>query len=363
MRKIMLSRMVWNVIAWCLLPMVADAGDLSKTIRAAQSKVVKIYGAGGLKQMESYQSGILISPEGHVLTALSYVLDTEDLTVILDDGRKWQAEFMSSDPVTELALLKLPVENDTLPHFNLRNESAAQRVFPGQRILALSNLYGIATGDEPVSVLQGVVTAIAPLKARRGAHQANFTGQVYVLDAFANNPGAAGGALIDWQGRLLGVLGKELRSEVTGTWLNYALPTVGITKTVDSMLAGRFEPNPAELPPPGQSHSAESLGFSLVPDVLPRTPPYVDTLRRNSAAEQAGLRPDDLIVFVGGEPVDSHRAVVVQLRRSENVEPLLLSVLRDGALREFELAKLEPQGEAAKSVVEPVAVDTEDVKP
>lgn len=320
----------------------AAAADLHQTILRAQSKVVKIFGAGGLRQLEAYQSGILISSEGHVLTALSYVLDTDDLAVILHDGRKWQAEFIGSDPVTELALLKLPVEGEQLPHFDIRSVASQQRARPGDRILALSNLYGIATGDEPVSVLQGVITAIAPLKARRGAYQANYRDQVYVLDAYANNPGAAGGALVDWQGRLLGVLGKELRSEVTGTWLNYALPTKSFVSTVDDLLAGRIDRNRVDSPVPEQSHSTESLGFSLIPDVLPRTPPYVDSIRRDSPAQQAGLRPDDLLVFVGSEPVDSHRAVTQQLDRLESNEPISISVLRDGALREFTLIYVAP---------------------
>ena len=312
------------------------AADLQQTIRTAQSKMAKIYGAGGLRQMEAYQSGILISPEGHVLTALSYVLDTDDLAVVLDNGRKWQAEFVGSDPLTELALLKLPVEGEQLPYFNLRS-AAARQARTGQRILALSNLYGIATGDEPVSVLHGVITAIAPLKARRGAFQANYRDQVYVLDAYANNPGAAGGALIDWEGRLLGILGKELRSELTGTWLNYALPIPSIVTTVDDLLEGRTDRSSSGLPPPEQPHSTESLGISLVPDVLPRTPPYIDSIHRNSPAEQVGLRCDDLVVFVGGQPTDSHRSVVKEIEAHDSYEPIVISVLRDGALREFTL--------------------------
>jgi len=324
-------------LACLLLPLIpaADAADIQQTIRVAQSKVVKIYGAGGLRQMEAYQTGILISAEGHVLTALSYVLDTDDLAVILDDGRKWQAEFLGSDPLTDLALLKLPVEQP-LPYFDLRS-AASRKAAPGERILALSNLYGIATGDEPVSVLQGVITAIAPLKARRGAFQANYRDQVYVLDAYANNPGAAGGALVDWQGRLLGILGKELRSEVTGTWLNYALPTASFVETVDDLLAGRTDRTVSVLPAPAEPLSAEVLGILLIPDVLPRTPPYVDTILRDSPAERAGLRPDDLVVFVAGEPIDSRRAVMKQLEKHDRAEPITISVLRDGELRDFSL--------------------------
>ena len=343
MRKFSLSLLtVAYLVCWqssCL-----QAAELQKTIRTAQTKVVKIFGAGGLRQLEAYQSGILVSAEGHVLTALSYVLDTDDLAVILHDGSKWQAEFLGSDPLTELALLKLPAKESHFPHFDLEDAAIAYHTTapPGQRILALSNLYGIATGDEPVSVLQGVITAIAPLKARRGAYQANYRGHVYILDAYANNPGAAGGALVDWQGRLLGILGKELRSEVTGTWLNYALPTSSFAKTVAELRAGRFDRTRAELPTPEESHSPEVLGIALIPDVLPRTPPYIDRVLRNSPAEKAGLRPDDLVVFVGTEPVDSHRGVVRQIEQLEQAEPVTLSVLRDGELREFTLAIPDP---------------------
>lgn len=311
----------------------AVASELKITIREAQSKVVKIFGAGGFRQLEAYQSGILISPEGHVLTASSYVLDTDDLAVILHDGTKLQAEFLGSDPITELTVLKLLVQDQQLPFFDLHSH-ASKTAMPGQRILALSNLYGIATGDEPVSVLQGVVTAVAPLRARRGAFQANFRGDVYVLDAYANNPGAAGGAMIDWNGRLLGVLGKELRSEVTGTWLNYALPTSGIANTVEALREGRVE-STTPLLAAEDSHNAESLGLSLIPDVLSRTPPYVDGVRRNSPAEKAGLRVDDLIVFVGGTPIDSHKTFSQHLNSFDAAEELKITVLRNGNLREL----------------------------
>lgn len=329
----------------------ACAADLQRTIREAQSKVVKIYGAGGFKQMEAYQSGILLSAEGHVLTAQSYVLDTDDLVVTLHDGRKWKAEYLASDPITDLALLKLPVEAEQLPHFDWRGESS-RRARPGERILALSNLYGIATGDEPVSVLQGVVTAIAPLRARRGAFQSNYRDEVYVLDAYANNPGAAGGALVDWQGNLLGVLGKELRSQVTGTWLNYALPTHGIATTVERMLEGRIDVDASVLPADVETHTTEALGISLIPDVLPRTPPYVDSVRRGSPAENAGLRSDDLIVFLNGEPIDSHKSLVKQLGRIEDLDPVTVSVLREGKLRDFPLESVPTDEENEPATVE-----------
>jgi len=340
------------VVLVALATISVNAGDLQQTIRQAQSKVVKIYGAGGLRGMEAYQSGILVSAQGHVLTALSYVLDTDDLVVMLDDGRKWQAEFLGSDPVRELAVLRIPVEEEPLPHFDLQ---ASVQAAEGDRVLALSNLYGIATGDEPVSVLQGVVTAIAPLDARRGSQQSDYRGTVYVLDAYTNNPGASGGALVDWQGRLIGVLGKELRSRVTGTWLNYALPTEDIASVVEVLIAGR-ELDSMKDPrvSPERSLSTEALGFMLVPNVLPRTPPYVDTVRPNSPADKAGLRPDDMVVFVAEEPIASCQALVEAIGLFEYEDQVQLSVLRDGALIEIQLRSAGNQrGENSEKGVKP----------
>lgn len=321
----------------------AAESQLHNVIRATQAKVVKIYGAGGLRQLEAYQSGILISAEGHVLTVLSYVLDTDDLAVVLDDGRKFRPELVGSDPLRELALLKLPLDGEALPYFDLKSSASANI---GERVMAVSNLYGIAAGDEPVSVLQGIITALAPLEARRGSFVTANRDQVYIVDAFANNPGAAGGALVDWQGQLLGLLGKELKSRVTGTWLNYALPTATFTESVDNMLAGRSADLVAPSQLPEDSLNAELLGIRLVPNVLAMTPPFIDSVRRGSAADRAGLRPDDLIVFVAEKQITATRSLLEELSYHDQREEIALGVLRDGALVQVSL-KLADESPAA----------------
>jgi len=359
-------RIILSLVLIATASLPCPAKSLRTVLRESQQKVVKIYGAGGLRQMEAYQTGVLISPEGHVLTVLSYVLDTDDLAVVLDDGQEFEAEFLASDPVLELALLKLPVET-LLPHFDLNKHAKA---VVGDRVLALSNLYGIAGGDEPVSVLQGVVTAVAPLRARRGRFQTNFAGHVYMVDAHANNPGAAGGALVDWQGRLLGLLGKELRSEVTGGWLHYALPVEAFQATAEDMQAGRrLDSTRLQLPEPEEPLSAALLGVTLIPEVLPRTPPYIDSVVPGSPDHRAGLRPDDLIVFVGLEPTASCAVVHEVLSKLEATGTVSLSVLRDGQLMELELHMEEPQEEPAPDeprstikIIESKKPDTEDAK-
>ena len=84
-----------------------QADDLALASNTVQSKMVKIYGAGGLKGLEAYQSGFLISGDGHILTVWSYVLDTDYITIVLDDGRKFEGKIIGADPRLEMAILKI----------------------------------------------------------------------------------------------------------------------------------------------------------------------------------------------------------------------------------------------------------------
>ncbi|MEA1952626.1 MAG: trypsin-like peptidase domain-containing protein, partial [Planctomycetota bacterium] len=126
----------------------------SDAVDGAFAKVVKIRGVGGYRGMEDYQSGLLISPDGHVLTALSSVLDTDEINVTLDNGQRLTATLVGADPGLDVALLK--IEGDGLPFFDL---AQSRKLQPGARVLALSNLFGVAVGNEPLSVQRGVVSA------------------------------------------------------------------------------------------------------------------------------------------------------------------------------------------------------------
>ncbi len=186
-------------ITLCSAPSLAQAAKLADVIHDVQPKVVKIYGAGGIRGLPAYQSGFLVSAEGHVLTAFSYVLDCETITVTLDDGRKFDAKLLGTDPRLDVAVLK--IEAADLPHFDLKQAATGAE---GTRVLAFSNLFGVATGDESVSVLHGAVSAVTTLAARRGTYETPYHGPVYVLDAMTNNPGAAGGGADQCSGSAAG---------------------------------------------------------------------------------------------------------------------------------------------------------------
>lgn len=317
---------------------LADS-SFADVILTAQPKIVKIYGAGGFRGLEAYQSGFLISSEGHVLTVWSYVLDTDVITVVLHDGRRFEAKLLGADPRLDLAVLK--IEATGLESFDL---TAATEVETGARVLAFSNLYGVATGDEPASVQHGSVSVKSRLEARRGVFETPYKGPAYILDAMTNNPGAAGGALTDRQGRFLGMLGKELRNSLNNTWLNYAIPAGEMAQTVEEIRDGKFVRKPPEDPDarPEQPLDLSLLGIVMVPDVLERTPPFIDSVRAGSAAHRVGLRPDDLVMFLNDRLVQSCKALRADLEYIDRREKIKLTVMRDQDLIDVELTASEP---------------------
>ena len=296
---------------------------LTQMVSQTLPKTVKIIGSGGVRGLEAYQSGFLISNDGHVLTAWSYVLDSDIVTLTMNDGLKREAALIGFDPRLDIAVLKIDV-TDT-PHFNL---DATTTVSPGDRILAFSNLYGVATGNEPVSVQRGFVTAKIKLSARKGTYESPYRDDAYLLDAMTNNPGAAGGALTDRQGRLVAMIGKELRDSRTGAWLNFALPIEKLVDAVKRIKSGEIADVQDLNDRPTEPITAKLIGFSLVADIVQKTPPYVDRVVVGSAAADEGLQPDDLIVEVDGQMTASIKDVQKQLLRIDRDDAVEVTIQR-----------------------------------
>ena len=292
-------------------------------IVTSQEKVVKLYGAGGARGLESYQSGIIIDNSGHILTSWSTVLDVAKVRVVTFDGRRLDATMVGMDPQNELAILK--VDDGGLVGFDLSKAAPAS---PGQRVFAISNLFGIAAGNESCSAQKGVIMASTSLTTRRGKTRSLYQGRVYVLDAMTNNPGASGGALIDLQGRLVGILGKEIRDEQAGIWLNYALPMDVVKSSVDRILSGNTSFQSSGLKAVAQPHRINDLGITLIPDVLAKTPPYVDQVRDGSVASRAGLQTNDLILLLNDQRADSRKGLEKMLATINRADSFYVLVQR-----------------------------------
>ncbi|MCE5267815.1 MAG: S1C family serine protease [Planctomycetaceae bacterium] len=335
--KTLLHRIVL-ILTVILIAAAAGGAPVVATVDQVQPKVVKVYGAGGVQGMANYQSGIVISATGHVLTTFSHVLDTDYIDVVLSDGRKFSAKLLGADPRLEVAVLKIDATG--LPWFDLAKATDAEA---GTRILCFSNIFSVAMGDEQASVQRGTVAVRTRLEARRGVFETPYRGPVYVLDVTTNNPGAAGGALVSFRGELLGVLGKELRNSLNNTWLNYAVPISELRESVEEILAGKFVARrDAPEKKPERPLNLAALGIVLVPDMLERTPPYVDRVQPASVAAKAGMQPDDLILLCGDRLTQSCKALQAELQGLDYEDPVKLTVLRGQQLIEFTLQSVGP---------------------
>lgn len=320
-------------------------------------KMVKLYGAGGFRGVAAYGTGVLVSPDGYILTADSVMLDTQDLRVHLYDGRVFhQAKVIVREPALDAALIKIDKVED-LPFFDVTQAAKAPLAQSGDWILGFSNQFHIATRDEPMSVQRGTIASYSKLHGRRGIFEAPYSGEVYVIDAITNNPGAGGGAITTRKGELLGIIGKELRNSLTDTWMNYAVPIQALAKFVEEAKEGKYKikERPKTVRGKGVEH-----GIILVPNVVERTPPFINEVLPNSPAARAGLKPDDLIVYIDGEQVISVKSFLDMMSKIEPGTVLKLEVQRvvDKQSKREKLVSVELKVEAKPEKPAPPVKET-----
>jgi S1-C subfamily serine protease len=331
--------------------MAARAEDsFAQVCEKVNPKLVKLFGAGGFRGLASYGSGILVSPDGYILTVNSHILDTQDLRVHLSDGTLYHAKVVAIEPELDVALVKIG-DNKTriedLPYFDVPEAAKRSPVEPGTGVLAFSNQFQIATRDEPMSIQRGVVASYSKLYGRIGIFEATYKGDVYVVDAITNNPGAAGGALTTRKGELLALVGKELRNELTNTWINYAIPVnaritatqadgKSATVSILDLLDKKEKYKPLTLPKKNEGPGVYT-GIILVADPVERTPPFIEDVVPGSPAEKAKLQPDDLIVYVDGILVGDIRAYHDVMSRYQPNQTVKLEIQRDRKLQTIEI--------------------------
>ena len=316
----MTRTLIFSAVFLALMPRARAQDSFEKTTADVNSRMVKLYGAGGFRGVASYGTGVIVSPDGHVLTAASQLLDTSELRIVLSDGRKYLGKVVVVEPALDLAVVKIePPENSLkldLAFFNV-DEAAKRTAATGDWGLAFSNCFEIAQRDEPMTIQRCVVAARTKLTARRGVTEIDFGGEVYYLDGIVNNPGSAGGAFTDRNGQLLGIIGKEFRNTQSDTWINYAIPmnckveveqngkteSVALPDFVKGAVAGTWKPKSKKREAGEAKGPGAYAGIIFVPNVVERTPAFVEAIEPNSPAAKAGLKTDDLIIYFDGEPV------------------------------------------------------------
>ncbi|MCG3125964.1 MAG: Periplasmic serine endoprotease DegP [Phycisphaerae bacterium] len=316
-------------------PPPAGGGPLDAAIVRVTPRVVKIFGAR-IGRDHGYGSGVIISADGRIVTTLSLLLEGQTLKVVTADGVEHAASIVARDEVRQLALLKIAANG--LAAFELSSPPALK---PGDWVLSAGNPFQVAQGDEPVSIGLGVVSAETNLSGRRRAADYPYTGPVVLVDVLVATPGYAGGALVDLEGRLVGVIGNAVINDLTNTWINYALPVAEVAAFVEAADRGETQrvatPAPAETPAEAVAAARVDLGIRLFEIGGRNKPAFVERVRMGSAAREAGLQRDDLIISVNGRTVgdcEAFHAAVAGLKPGDAVE---LVVKRKNELKTIRL--------------------------
>ena len=270
----------------------------------------------GGRRLDGGGSAVVITPDGFTLTSAHVIERTDGGRASFVDGRELAFEVVGSDPMSDLALLRVDAR-DLQP----AELGEAERLRVGQLVVAIGNPHGFAG-----SVTAGVVSALGRSLPTRGGRVVD---NVIQTDA-ALNPGNSGGALADGRGRVIGV-----NTAVAGVGLGLAVPINQATRTIVGalMTEGRFR----------------RAYLGIAGGTRPLPPRVASRLQRasvvdGSPAAQAGLRPEDLIVELNGVPVqtvdDIQRLMVGELIGAQ----VHARVLREGSERELDLVPVELVG-------------------
>ncbi|HXV32799.1 MAG TPA: trypsin-like peptidase domain-containing protein [Gaiellaceae bacterium] len=268
-------------------------------------------------------SGVVITPDGFMLTSAHVVAGTDGrVEASFVDGRELAAEVVGADPLSDLAVLRS--EEDGLVPAVLGD---AETLRVGQLVVAIGNPHGFAG-----SVTAGVVSALGRSLPVRSRAAGRIVENVIQTDA-ALNPGNSGGALADGRGCVVGI-----NTAVAGVGLGLAVPINDVTRRIVGALMrdGRFTRayigiagGSRPLPPRLARELGRSAGVEVVEVV------------EGSPAAKAGLRPEDLIVAVGGAPVEGADDLQRLMAGELIGERVSATVIRESARLELELVPIE----------------------
>ena len=342
-RAVIRSLIVWGCLGLNLVGGAATWGQdnhFAEVIAAAQQRMVKVSGAKA-GNVEGYASGMIVSEDGKVLTTQGVFLDGNQVQVILPDGRLVPATVLRRDRNLQLALLDVALP--TPEYFDLEQSAPVRQ---GDWVVAVSNAFKVADKDEPLSVMMGVVSLQTSIDARLNDRDVAYSGPLILIDAITSNPGAAGGAVLDGSGRLVGTIGRIINSSDTNTRLNYAVPVQEIRRFVQ----GDSETTEAAAAATALAGQPLELGLKIFTLSGRSAPPYVDRVTPGGLAQQAGIQADDLVVSVAGEKVNSvsqYQAAVAKLTTDQEV--VLVVARKNELIRALIPATKTPENAANSS--------------
>ena len=228
-------------------------------------------------------SGVIVSSTGYLLTNNHVVEGAEQIEVVLNDRRRARAKVIGTDPDSDLAVLK--IELDKLPVMVLGDSENAQ---VGDLVLAIGNPFGVGQ-----TVTSGIISAL-------GRNQRINTFENFIQTDAAINPGNSGGALVDSQGRLLGINTAIYSRSGGSLGIGFAIPISTAKQVLESIVRdgqvtrGWIGIEPNDLAP----EIAEAFGIVAERGVA------VTGVMQGGPAGKAGMAPGDVVLSIAGTPVD-----------------------------------------------------------
>jgi S1-C subfamily serine protease len=270
-------------------------------------------------------SGVIYRSDGYILTNHHVVNGAEGVRVRLSSGDILDAEVVGSDQLNDLAVLR--VDRTGLPAVNLRGDD--EPLIVGETVIAIGSPFGL-TGSVTSGIISAVNREIAVDEAEEGGRL--VIPSVIQTDA-AINPGNSGGALVDARGRLVGINTAILTRTGASQGVGFAVSAEQAIASADQLIEEGFVRHPL-LGIAGIDVSpevAEEFGLEASRGAV------VDSVQEGTGADDAGMRPGDIIVAVDGEPLATMSELVAEVRSRTPGEVLTLTVVRDGEELEIEV--------------------------
>ncbi len=246
---------------------------------------------GGNQIQRSLGSGVIVDSSGLIVTNVHVIEGADEVKVALADKREFEAEIVLKDKRSDLAVLRLRDSHEQFPHLDFANSDALQ---VGDVVLAIGDPFGVGQ-----TVTHGIVSALA--RTQVGITDYQF----FIQTDAAINPGNSGGALVDLDGRLVGINTAIFSRSGGSQGIGFAIPANMVRVVVASAEHGGKAVERPWLGAKLQAVTpdiADSLGLKRPTGAL------VTNVLQNSPAAQAGLKAGDLILSVDGQTVDDPNA-------------------------------------------------------
>jgi serine protease DegQ len=260
------------------------------------------------EQQSSLGSGVIVSPQGYILTNNHVIDSADEIEVVLADGRKAPAKVVGADPQTDLAVIRVSQKN--LPVMVLGRDDKAK---VGDVVLTIGNPFGVGQ-----TVTMGIISAVG----RNNLHINHF--ENFIQTDAAINFGNSGGALIDTNGNLLGINSAIYSQSGGSVGIGFAIP-VSTAKTVmesiiqhGQVIRGWVGIETQDITP----ELAESFGLPQADGTI------IAGVVRGGPADRAGVRPGDVLVSVDGKKVKNTSEMLNLIAQLQPGAKASLDVLR-----------------------------------